>query len=559
LGSAGYYEPAVYDLLTFYSSLTTQSDELDGQFVPITAVQPKSNQQTLIMAIGILPPSSNVTGRLLSRAATIAPVGPPYAGVNTNQSQIPGPSGAGATSLSANGVAFIAAHEGFVPNAYTATTAEGQAGIQTIGYGHVIQPGESFPNGITQDQAQALLAKDSQWAQNTVNNNVSGPLTQNQYDALVSYAYSTGPSGFSKYGAGIIQSLNANPPDYDGAAAQWPTSAVTGVNGQTVPQLVTIRANETNLFQTPEDQTYQYNIHSNHVNDPPTQTSITGDGSNPTNNWQGTGSPNASSAQSNIAGTANTSLDQTDLGLQYLAAQQSEINNTLAAIQQMQNTPPLKMLVNPQSFKLAAEKIISDGEWSRSGPIVEQWGEQLDKIEASGKVAAFYSIDATGGGSAGSTGVGAGPGITRTARQYSASYQNFLSLWLLYKSNGGVWLSDFIEPKSSKKKNLSVVGSIYIYYDNILYVGSFDDFNLSETETAPYTLEYNFTFTVRATFLLANTSAQQLTYGAPPALISGQAPSNQVTASTQPVQTPPTNSAQIAGPDSTSTSNSGVA
>ena len=49
------------------------------------------------------------------------------------------------------------------------------------------------------------------------------------------------------------------------------------------------------------------------------------------------------------------------------------------------------------------------------------------------------------------------------------------------------------------------MGSIYIYYDNILYIGSFDSFNLTETELAPFTLEYNFSFTVRATYLLDNT------------------------------------------------------
>jgi len=201
----------------------------------------------------------------------------------------------------------------------------------------------------------------------------------------------------------------------------------------------------------------------------------------------------------------------------------------------MKNTPPLRMLVNPQSFKVSSEKIVSDGNRSRSQFIIEHWGEQQDKIEASGKVAGFYAADMVGNqgihNNAGSGGsatapypetVGTYPGLTRNARQFSFAWQNFLSLFLLYRSNGGLYLTDFYEAAHQKDTTkaftdtiLSVVGSIYIYYDNILYIGSFDTFTITEADTAPFTIEYSFSFTVRAAFLLDSVEDPRFTYGAP--------------------------------------------
>jgi hypothetical protein len=87
------------------------------------------------------------------------------------------------------------------------------------------------------------------------------------------------------------------------------------------------------------------------------------------------------------------------------------------------------------------------------------------------------------------------------ARNFSKGYQNFLSLYLLYRNNAGLYLPDL---GVEKRLNLSVVGTVYIYYDNILYLGSFDSFNVTEDDTKPFTLDYTFEFTVRATFLLDN-------------------------------------------------------
>jgi hypothetical protein len=225
------------------------------------------------------------------------------------------------------------------------------------------------------------------------------------------------------------------------------------------------------------------------------------DQSETNSDWIGQGSANATAAKKEEAKVEDTSIDlnQTGLGQKFLQKQSLETALTSLLLDNMRNTPPLRLLVNPVSFKISSEKIVSDGNWTRSGPIVEHWGDQLDKVETNGKVAAFLAIDANSP----DINFEGGPGLTRVARQYSASYQNFLALYLLYRSNGYLFTAGLDNGDGREFFNrLSLVGSIYIYYDSTLYIGSFDNFNITENDTAPYSLEYNFAFTARATFLL---------------------------------------------------------
>lgn len=68
------------------------------------------------------------------------------------------------------------------------------AGYPTIGYGHVIKPNEAepFANGITEQQAEALLAADVGVAERAVLRLITVPLTDGQFDALVSFTFNLG-------------------------------------------------------------------------------------------------------------------------------------------------------------------------------------------------------------------------------------------------------------------------------------------------------------------------------------------------------------------------------
>lgn len=65
------------------------------------------------------------------------------------------------------------------------------AGKQTIGIGHLIQPGEHFEE-ITEQEANELLQKDLQWTESAVNDAVEVDISQNQFDALVSFTFNLG-------------------------------------------------------------------------------------------------------------------------------------------------------------------------------------------------------------------------------------------------------------------------------------------------------------------------------------------------------------------------------
>lgn len=62
--------------------------------------------------------------------------------------------------------------------------------IPTIGYGHTL--GVKLGQTITQEQAEKLLKIDLQVHEQNVNSLVKVPLTQNQFDALVSFEYNVG-------------------------------------------------------------------------------------------------------------------------------------------------------------------------------------------------------------------------------------------------------------------------------------------------------------------------------------------------------------------------------
>lgn len=147
----------------------------------------------------------------------------------------------------------------------------------------------------------------------------------------------------------------------------------------------------------------------------------------------------------------------------------------------MLNLPPLFMYVNPDSWQKAHAFIVSDGNKTREKYVVEFWGEQQVKITASGKVGAFY-VDKTDG-----LGRKAG-GLAVSSRKGSYAYQQFMALFQAYRSNGYIYNSD---------RSIALVGSIALFYDGVIYTGSFDNLSITHSEDSPFTFDYNFSFTVR--------------------------------------------------------------
>jgi lysozyme len=122
-----------------------------------------------------------------------------------------------------NGLHFLANKEGIRYSVYDDATGKvikfGQKckGNPTVGIGHLILAGEKFPYApakLTEKQVYDLFRKDLARYENAINKYVKVKLTQNQFDALVSFCFNIGIGGFA--GSSALKYLNAG--DYKGAA-----------------------------------------------------------------------------------------------------------------------------------------------------------------------------------------------------------------------------------------------------------------------------------------------------------------------------------------------------
>lgn len=143
-------------------------------------------------------------------------------------------------TISPRGIALIKEHEGFRAKPYYCP-----AGKLTIGYGHVIRDGENF-KAITPEEGEALLRNDVAEAESAVSRLVKAPLTQNQFDALVSFVFNIGTNRFAK--STLCSLLNQEM--YFAAAQEFQKWAWGG--GKKLPGLVKRRAAEKELFLTKE-------------------------------------------------------------------------------------------------------------------------------------------------------------------------------------------------------------------------------------------------------------------------------------------------------------------
>ncbi len=153
--------------------------------------------------------------------------------------------------LSSNGLKIIKNFEGLRLNAYRDV-----AGVWTIGYGSTryhdgkpVKPGDKL---ASEYQANTLFANTLGQYEDAVNKNVKVRLTQNQFDALVSFAYNEGTSALKA--STLLTRLNEG--NYEDAAAHfllWDkiTDPATGKK-IVCDTLVQRRREESRLFLSPD-------------------------------------------------------------------------------------------------------------------------------------------------------------------------------------------------------------------------------------------------------------------------------------------------------------------
>lgn len=109
------------------------------------------------------------------------------------------------TKIGEKGLNLIKEFEGLRLVAYKCP-----AGVWTIGYGHTYRVKEG--DIITEKEATAFLLDDISAAEDIVaGSTMDVELTQNQFDALVSFAYNVGAKNFSD--STLLRKVKVNPDD----------------------------------------------------------------------------------------------------------------------------------------------------------------------------------------------------------------------------------------------------------------------------------------------------------------------------------------------------------
>ena len=137
--------------------------------------------------------------------------------------------------IAITGVKLIQEFEGLELKAYKCP-----AGVWTIGYGHT--KGVKQGDVITPAQATAYLQADLTDAEKAVNSQ-NLRISQNQYDALVSFTFNVGTGNFLK--STLLKKVKINPDDSSirSEFAKWKYGS-----GKVLPGLVRRREAEANLY-----------------------------------------------------------------------------------------------------------------------------------------------------------------------------------------------------------------------------------------------------------------------------------------------------------------------
>ena len=145
--------------------------------------------------------------------------------------------------LSSNGLDFIKSFEGFSASPY-----RDSVGVPTIGYGTIMYPDGTRvtmnDDDITEDQALQYLGFEVNKKTHSINGMVTSTVNQNQFDALVSFAYNLGSGAL--HGSTLLKLVNQS--DFDAAANEFPKWNHAG--GAVIAGLTRRRAAERELFLT---------------------------------------------------------------------------------------------------------------------------------------------------------------------------------------------------------------------------------------------------------------------------------------------------------------------
>lgn len=147
-------------------------------------------------------------------------------------------------------------------------------------------------------------------------------------------------------------------------------------------------------------------------------------------------------------------------------------------LQAVLKAPPLVLLVNPDSMRIAYTKIQQYTERTRYGYLFHAHGEEQPKISISARCGAFYS---------------GGRGVRVTGKRDSLAWQNLMNAFAFYKNNG------YIYDSLGQSNAHHFVGCLSIHYDQWIYYGHMDSFTWTYDESNQHgNIAFEIEFTVSA-------------------------------------------------------------
>lgn len=157
--------------------------------------------------------------------------------------------------------------------------------------------------------------------------------------------------------------------------------------------------------------------------------------------------------------------------------------------------PPLTLLVNPNNMAISYMNVQGYATRTRDGYLFERWGEDQATISFSGSTGAFIAGVANAPGTNPTLPQASGKttspsGVQFASKRDSASWQNLMSLFQFYKSNGYIY--DTL--KGSEAHYFA--GAVAIDYDQWTYVGHIESFNYSYDSTKPHHIDWSMEFKV---------------------------------------------------------------
>jgi len=125
-------------------------------------------------------------------------------------------------------------------------------GVLTVGWGHTNAHGRQFaPQDVwTQAECDAEFSSDMKLFEIAVRRRVTVPLTQNQFDALLSFTYNCGEGNLAN--STLLKLVNRA--DFEGAALEFHKWNLA--KGKVSPGLVRRRASESLLFRGIPDRNH---------------------------------------------------------------------------------------------------------------------------------------------------------------------------------------------------------------------------------------------------------------------------------------------------------------